>query len=77
VGVSCDSKKFGHSAYRELKAKGYHLIPVNPKADSIENDLCYPNLGARPERVGGALEGYPPLTYRNHSRGYPEHPLLH
>ena len=77
VGVSRDPKKFGHSAYRELKAKGYRFIPVNPKAVSIENDLCCPNLGALPERVDGALEGYPPLTYRNHSHGYSEHSVLH
>ena len=52
------------------------LIPVNPKAVSIENDLCYPNLGARPGRVNGTLDGYPPLTYRNLSHGYSENPLL-
>ena len=60
VGVSRDPKKFGHTAYRELKAKGYRLLPINPKVDSIEGDRCYPSLSALPEPVGGALIIVPP-----------------
>ena len=32
VGASRDPKKFGNSIYRELKRKGYKVLPVNPQA---------------------------------------------
>jgi len=60
VGVSRDSKKFGNTAYKELRAKGYKLYPVNPNTDTIEGDKCYPNLEALPEPVGGVLIILPP-----------------
>ncbi len=55
VGVSRSHEKFSNAVYRELKAKGYQLFPINPNADSVEGDHCYPNLGALPEPVGGAV----------------------
>jgi len=60
VGVSRDTKKFGHMAYRELKTRGYRLFPINPNVENIEGDRCYPNLGALPEPAGGALIIVPP-----------------
>lgn len=60
VGVSRDPKKFGHTAYKELKARGHRLIPVNPKMESFEGDRCYPDLGALPAGAGGALIIVPP-----------------
>jgi predicted CoA-binding protein len=60
VGVSREGKKFGNMAYRELKAKGYQLFPINPNADSIEGDRCYPSLTALPGPVDGVLIVVPP-----------------
>ena len=59
VGVSRNPKKFGAAAYRELK-KTYRLIPVNPEADTIDGDRCYPNLLSLPEPVEGVLILVPP-----------------
>ena len=59
VGASRDPKKFGSNAYRELK-KTHRLIPVNPKADTIDGDRCYPTLQALPEPVDGVLILVPP-----------------
>jgi hypothetical protein len=59
VGVSRNPKKFGAAAYRELK-KTYRLIPVNPEADTIDGDRCYPNLLSLPEPVEGVLVLVPP-----------------
>jgi uncharacterized protein len=59
VGASRDPKKFGSVAYRELR-KTYRLIPVNPKAETIEGDRCYPSLQALPEPVDGVLIMVPP-----------------
>lgn len=60
VGASRDPRKFGSGVYRDLKSKGYHVIPVNPNADSIEGDRCYPSLAAIPEPVDGAFLVVPP-----------------
>jgi predicted CoA-binding protein len=60
VGASRDRKKFGNMAYRNLKTKGYRLFPVNPNAEEIEGDRCYPNLKALPERVDAVLIVTPP-----------------
>lgn len=55
VGVSRNRWKFGTIAYRELKKKGYNVFAVNPNAETIGEDVCYPNLGAIPEALDGAL----------------------
>ncbi len=55
VGVSRDTKKFGYQVYRELKSKGYHLLAVNPQAQQIDGEPCYPNLRQLPEKAGGVI----------------------
>ncbi len=55
VGVSRNGHGFGNIAYRELKAKGYHVFPVHPDAQEIAGDRCYPNLKSLPEPVGGVV----------------------
>lgn len=55
VGVSHTGKKFSNIVYKELKSKGYQVFPVNPKADNILGEHCYPNLHAIPEKVSGVL----------------------
>jgi predicted CoA-binding protein len=60
AGVSRNPQKFGTMVYRELKAKGYTVYAVNPSAQTIEGDPCYPNLGALPGPVGGLIISTPP-----------------
>lgn len=60
VGVSRDKMQFSNSAYRFLKANGYTVFPVNPNAEKIENDKCYPNIKSLPEKVDRALVLLPP-----------------
>ena len=55
AGASRDAKSFSAIASRELKAKGYRVLPVNPSAASIGGETCYPSLSALPEKVGGVL----------------------
>ncbi len=49
VGASRDPSKYGHQVYRDLRAAGYQVYPVNPNADEILGDKCYPNLESLPE----------------------------
>ncbi|MGE5326767.1 MAG: CoA-binding protein [Deltaproteobacteria bacterium] len=60
VGVSRQPRKFGTYAYKELKKRGYRVFPVNPQAETIEGDRCFPSLAALPEPVGGVLIVVPP-----------------
>ncbi len=60
VGVSRSGKKFGNAASRELRTKGYRVIPVHPEAESIVGERCYPSLKELPEPVGGLLVVVPP-----------------
>jgi uncharacterized protein len=60
VGLSRDGQAFSRRAYTNLKEKGYRVYPVNPNAEMIEGDRCYPSVAALPEEVGGALFFTPP-----------------
>ena len=60
VGVSRKGNKFGNTVYRELKARGYRVFPINPHAETIEGDRCYPHVGALPKRVENVLVVVPP-----------------
>ena len=37
IGVSRDKKKFGYMVFKELKNKGYKVVPVNSSADIIDD----------------------------------------
>lgn len=54
-GVSRSGKKFGNMAAKELRAKGYRVIPVHPEADAVDGEKCYQSLKDVPGAVGGAL----------------------
>lgn len=51
-GASRDPAKFGYKVYQTLKAAGYTVYAVNPNADSIDGDPCYPSL----DNVPGPLD---------------------
>jgi hypothetical protein len=51
VGASRNPKKFGYTAFKELKEKGMKIIPVNPLADEIMGEKSYPNVKMLPPEV--------------------------
>jgi uncharacterized protein len=51
VGASRNPKKFGYTAFKELKEKGMKIIPVNPFADEIMGEKSYPNVKMLPSEV--------------------------
>ncbi len=55
VGVSRNPKKFGYTAFKELKEKGMKIIPVNPEADQILGEKSFPNVGKLPAEVKSLL----------------------
>jgi hypothetical protein len=44
VGASTNPQKFGNRIVRDLAAKGYTVLPVNPKEAEIEGLTAYPSL---------------------------------
>ncbi len=60
VGVSRNPRQFANTAFRLLKERDYTVYPINPYAERVEGDRCYPNIKALPEQVGGVLIMLPP-----------------
>lgn len=48
VGASREPQKYGYKVYEDLKNRGYRVYPVNPNADGILGDKCYPSLESLP-----------------------------
>ncbi len=44
VGASNDRRKFGNRIYRDLRAAGYRVFPVNPNEETIEGDRAYARI---------------------------------
>jgi uncharacterized protein len=55
IGVSRNPKKFGYSAFKELKEKGMNIIPVNPFAAEILGIKAFPDIKSLPPEVKGAI----------------------
>ncbi len=61
IGVSRKRSKFGNVIYRELKNKGYRVFPINHNTNTIEGDVCYPDLFSLPEKVDAVILNVPPV----------------
>jgi len=51
VGLSPDETRPSFRVADYLKNEGYTIIPVNPTADEILGEKCYPNLSSIPVKV--------------------------
>jgi uncharacterized protein len=51
VGLSADWNRPSYFAASYLQGKGYRIVPVNPKAESILGERCYPRLEDIPVAV--------------------------
>jgi len=60
VGCSRSGKKFGNVIFKELKAKGYDLVPVHPEAKEIQGVPTAPSLDQLPTPVEGVIVVVPP-----------------
>jgi len=48
VGATDNPHKYGSVIYRDLKAKGYRVVPVNPHRATVAGDDAFPTLAALP-----------------------------
>jgi predicted CoA-binding protein len=61
AGVSsADSSQAANMIYRRLRDSGYEVFAVNPKAEQVEGDTCYPDLKSIPGNVDGVVISTPP-----------------
>ncbi len=61
TGVSRTPK--GHGAnvvYQRLRDRGYEVVAVNPNADRVEGNACYPDLQSVPGAVEAVVIGTRP-----------------
>jgi predicted CoA-binding protein len=52
VGCSPDPARDSHRIAALLQRRGYRVIPVNPSADAILGERCYPDLRSIPAEEG-------------------------
>ncbi len=56
TGVSSKPKGHGsNSVYQRLRSRGYDVFAVNPNADMVEGDTCYPDLVSIPGGVDAVV----------------------
>ena len=73
IGVSRDPKKFSRAVFKELRAKGYEIFPVNPNMDDVEGVKCYQDIAELPPTVKRALF----MTPKTNTAGAVENALHH
>lgn len=44
-----------NTIYCKLREAGYQMFAINPNAETVEGDRCYPNLKAVPEPIDGVV----------------------
>jgi uncharacterized protein len=60
VGVSRQRMEFSRILYRELRSRGYDVVPVNPNAPDIDGQKCFARVPDIEPPVDGALLMTPP-----------------
>jgi len=60
VGLSTHEQDFSRAVFKELTERGYDVVPVNPKAETIAGRPAYPSVAAIPEPVEWVLVMTPP-----------------
>jgi predicted CoA-binding protein len=63
TGVSREPADHGSNVvYKRLRDRGYEVFAVNPNADEVEGDKCYPDLASIPGGVGAVVIATRPET---------------
>lgn len=51
VGLSADPSRASHRVAAFLQARGFRVLPVNPRHEQVLGEPCYPSLFDLPEPV--------------------------
>ncbi|MBE2197245.1 MAG: CoA-binding protein [Anaerolinea sp.] len=55
AGVSRTRQDAANLIYKKLRETGHTVFALNPTAETVEGDPCYPNLQAIPDGVDGVI----------------------
>lgn len=50
VGATDNLEKYGAIIYRDMKSRGYQVLPVNPYRTEVDEDPCFPDLSGLPTK---------------------------
>jgi predicted CoA-binding protein len=65
VGVSRNPKDFSRTLFRELRARGYDAVPVNPEVPEVDGVRCFAHAAeVTPAAKGALLLTKPAVTER-------------
>lgn len=62
AGVSRKTAQPANAVFRRLRDSGYDVVPINPKAETVEGVACYPDLASVPGAVDGVVIATHPDT---------------
>jgi predicted CoA-binding protein len=63
TGVSRSPKDHGANVvYKRLRERGYDVVAINPHAEEVEGDHCFPDLASVPGGVEGVVIGTSPAN---------------
>jgi predicted CoA-binding protein len=62
AGVSREPRQTANVIFRKLKTSGYDVVPINPRAASVESVTCYPDLASAPGPIDGVVVVTPPAA---------------
>jgi predicted CoA-binding protein len=63
TGVSRNPQGHGSNAmYQRLRERGYEVFAINPNANEVEGDRCYPDLASVPGGIEAVVIGTRPAT---------------
>jgi uncharacterized protein len=60
AGVSRSGRKMGNLIFDALRARGYRVVPVNPAAEQIAGERCYPDIRSIPVPVDAVVTAVRP-----------------
>lgn len=60
VGVSRKGDIPANYIFKKFKSAGYQTYPVNPNAETVEGEKCYPDLMSLPDQVESVFLAGPP-----------------
>ena len=60
VGVSRKKDIPANGIFQKMKNAGYRVYPINPNADEIDGEKCYPDIRSTPEKPKAVLIAGPP-----------------
>jgi len=55
IGASATKQKYGNSALRELRLRGFEVMAIHPTAQTIDGAGCFPSLMSLPRKPDGVF----------------------